>query len=212
MASRQNYCQLLGLNPLKESTYSTDAILKKIAAKRDKWANDSRNKQNDTEQRFKSERLLEMTSDMEKVMSDPILRRKEFLDGQNVLKSRCQKLRMDCVILTDGSYYALPSAADNYLKKLHWDGISKTDVLKQAGIKEGNPPKPANDKILNAYKGLRSVDAYTPMDMLNTLIDNPNLEIGLSRLSEGSSYRQIRDAFDVCDKRVNSVRTASSRP
>ncbi len=206
MASRQNYCQLLGLNPLKESTYSTEAILKKIAAKRDKWANDSRNKQNDTEQRFKSERLLEMTSDMERVMSDPILRRKEFTDGQNVLRSRCQKLRMDCVILTDGSYYALPSAADGYLKKLHWDGVVKADVLKLAGIKEGNPPKPVNDKILNAYKGLRSVDAYTPMEMLNTLIDNPNLEIGLNRLSEGSSYKQIRDAFDICDKRVNSVR------
>ena len=63
--TRQNYCQLLGLNPLKESSYSTDAILKKIETKRGKWANDSRNKQNDTEQRFKSERLVEMTSDME---------------------------------------------------------------------------------------------------------------------------------------------------
>ena len=203
---RQNYCQLLGLNPLKESSYSTEAILKKIETKRGKWANDSRNKQNDTEQRFKSERLVEMTSDMERVMKDPILKRKEFSDAQALLKGKAQKLRMDCIILSDGSYIALPGAADGYTKKLHWEGVVKSDVLKLAGIKEGNPPKPAGDKILNAYKGLRAVDAYTPMDMLNTLIQHPNLEIDLAPLSDGSSYSQIRNAFEICDKRVNSVR------
>ena len=203
---RQNYCQLLGLNPLKESSYSTEAILKKIETKRGKWANDSRNKQNDTEQRFKSERLVEMTSDMERVMKDPILKRKEFSDAQALLKGKAQKLRMDCIILSDGSYIALPGAADGYTKKLHWEGVVKNDVLKLAGIKEGNPPKPAGDKILNAYKGLRAVDAYTPMDMLNTLIQHPNLEIDLAPLSDGSSYSQIRNAFEICDKRVNSVR------
>ena len=203
---RQNYCQLLGLNPLKESSYSTEAILKKIDTKRGKWANDSRNKQNDTEQRFKSERLVEMTSDMERVMKDPILKRKEFSDAQALLKGKAQKLRMDCIILSDGSYIALPGAADGYTKKLHWEGVIKSDVLKLAGIKEGNPPKPAGDKILNAYKGLRAVDAYTPMDMLNTLIQHPNLEIDLAPLSDGSSYSQIRNAFEICDKRVNSVR------
>ena len=203
---RQNYCQLLGLNPLKESTYSTEAILKKIETKRGKWANDSRNKQNDTEQRFKSERLVEMTSDMERVMKDPILKRKEFSDAQSILKGKVQKLRMDCIILSDGTFIALPGSADSYTKKLHWEGVTKSDVLKLAGIKEGSPPKPASDKVLNAYKGLRAVDAYTPIEMLNTLIGHPNLEIDIAPLSDGSSFSQIRNAFEVCDKRVNSVR------
>lgn len=203
---RQNYCQLLGLNPMKEATYSTDAILKKIETKRGKWANDSRNKQNDTEQRFKSERLVEMTSDMERVMKDPILKRKEFSDAQSVLRGKAQKLRMDCIILSDGSYISLPGAADSYTKKLHWEGVTKSDVLKLAGIKEGSPPKPVSDKVLNAYKGLRAVDAYTPIEMLNTLIGHPNLEINADLLTEGSSFTQIRNAFDLCDKRVNSVR------
>ena len=206
MASRQNYCQLLGLNPLKESTYSAEAISKKIATKRDKWANDSRNKQNDTEQRFKAERLVEMAPDMERVMSDPLLRRKEFTDAQAVLKGKVSKLRMDCIILTDGTLIALPGAADAYTKKLHWEGVTKADVLKMAGIKEGAPPKPVDDKILNAYKGLRSVDTYTPVEMLNALIRHPNLEISQDPLSEGSSFSQIRSAFDICEKRVNNVR------
>ncbi len=205
-ANRQNYCQLLGLNPLKEASYSVDAIVKKIETKRDKWANDSRNKQNDTEQRFKSERLVEMTADMERVMRDPILRKNEFSTGITLLKAKVQKLKMDCIILTDGTYLALPGMADSYTKKLHWEGVSKNDVLKLAGIKDGTPPKPASDKVLNAYKGLRAVDAYTPVEMLNVLIRHPNLEISCDPLSDGSSYSQIRNAFDICDKRVNNVR------
>ncbi|MDO5853480.1 MAG: hypothetical protein Q4Q62_05405 [Thermoplasmata archaeon] len=204
--NRQNYCQLLGLNPLKESSYTAESISKKIDTKEAKWANDSRNKQNDTEQRFKAERLVEMCGDMRRVMNDPILRRKEFNDGQNVLKGKVTKLRLDCVILTDGTYFALPGAADAYLKKLHWEGVTKADVLKLAGIRDGQPPKPANDKVLNAYKGLRSVDAYTPSEMLNALISHPNLEISLDPVGDASSPTQIRSAFEVCDKRVNSVR------
>ncbi len=207
MASdRPNYCHLLGLNPLKEASYPVESILKKIATKREKWANDSRNKQNDTEQRFKAERLVEMTSDMERVMKDPILRRNEFEGGKTFLKGRVQKLRLDCIILTDGTYVALPGAADAYLKKLHWEGLTKPDILNLAGIKDGNPPKPASDKVLNAYKGLRAVDSHTPAEMLNALIRHPNLEINVDPLGEGSSFAQIRNAFDVCDKRVNNVR------
>ena len=205
-SNRPNYCQLLGLNPLKESTYTAESILKKIETKRDKWANDSRNKQNDTEQRFKAERLVEATDDMKAVFSDPSRKRAEFTKGQELLKGKVQKLRMDCVILTDGTLMALPGAADAYAKKLHWDGVTKADVLKLAGIRDGTPPKPVSDKVLNAYKGLRAVDAYTPMEMLNALITHPNLEISLDPLSEGSSSSQIRSAFEVCDKRVNSVR------
>ena len=203
---RLNYCQLLGLNPFKEETYTIEAILKKLETKKGKWANDSRNKQNDTEQRFKAERLVESAPDIERVMRDPILRRKEFIEGQTILKGKSQKLRQDCIVLGDGTYLVLPGIAENYAKKLHWEGVTKADVLKQAGVREGNPPKPVSDKVLNAYKGLRAVDAYSPIEMLNTLINHPNLEIQMDPLSEGSSCSQIRNAFDVCDKRVNNVR------
>ena len=79
-----NYCQLLGLNPLKESTYTDEAIQKKIQAKKEKWTNDSRNKQNDPEQRFKSEKLVGMVDDIVRVMGDPMLRKREFLEGKTL--------------------------------------------------------------------------------------------------------------------------------
>ena len=203
---RQNYCQLLGLNPLKEDTYKPEAILKKIATKKEKWANESRNKQNDTEQRFKSEKLVEATDDMVRIMQDPVLRRKEFAEAKEILRGKSQKLRMDCVILSDGTYLAMGGVAESYVKKLRWEGVTKSDVLQLAGIKEGSPPKPVSDKVLNAYKGLRAIDVHTPVEMLNNLITHPNLEIDLDTLSDGSSFSQIRHAFEICDKRVNSVR------
>ena len=100
---RNNYCQLLGLNPLKENSYSVESILKKIETKKGKWANESRNKQNDTDQRFKAERLVNATADMERIMKDSILRHKEFTDAVQELKGKSQRIRQDCVILTDGT-------------------------------------------------------------------------------------------------------------
>ena len=111
---RNNYCQLLGLNPLKENSYSVESILKKIETKKGKWANESRNKQNDTDQRFKAERLVNATADMERIMKDSILRHKEFTDAVQELKGKSQRIRQDCVILTDGTYLVLPGVADPF--------------------------------------------------------------------------------------------------
>ena len=163
-----NYCQLLGLNPLKESTYTDEAIQKKIQAKKEKWTNDSRNKQNDPEQRFKSEKLVGMVDDIVRVMGDPMLRKREFLEGKTILKGKVQKLKSDCIVLSDGSYLVMPGITENYTKKLHWEGVTKADVVKLAEVKEGAPPKPVHDKAFNAFNSLRTVDTYTPIELLNT--------------------------------------------
>lgn len=203
---RENYCRLLGLNPLKESGYSAEDIAKRIDERSVKWSNDSRNKQNDTQQRFRNERLAESVPEIQRTMADPILRKKEFESARAELKGRVQKIRLDCVVLTDGTYIVLGGVADQYTKKLHWDGVTKNDVLKLAGVREQQPPEPVNAKITAAFKGLRNVDCWTPTEMLNVLIQHPNLEIGADPLSDGSSVAQIRTAFEVCESRVNNVR------
>lgn len=204
---RQNYCQILGLNPQKESSYTVEAILKIIETKKNKWINDSINRQNDTEQRFKSHKLVSMTDDMIHVMTDPTLRNKEFSDGVILLKSKVQKLRQECIILSNGISTIPNGVAENYIKKIHWDNIQKTDIIKLAEIGQDTPPQPVSDMILNAYNGLRSVDAYTPSEMLNDIIVNPNLNIDLDPLSDNSPYNSIRSAFEVCSKRVNNIRS-----
>lgn len=204
MTDRQNYCQLLGLNPLKD--YAPEAILKKIEEKRNKWSNDSRNKQNDNDLRFKSERLAEAADDMVRVMSDPALKKKEFDEALKLLKGKCQKIKLDCVILTDGRYVVPSNIVDGFVKKLRWDNVTSSDVAKLAGVETKEPPKAVSAKVENAFKGLKSVDAYTPKEILNRLIEHPNLEISISPLTDASSGKQIRDAFEVCNNRVNSVR------
>ncbi len=202
----ENYCQLLGLDPFGENKYSLDKINEKIDKMEVKWANEFRNKQNDTGQRFKYHKLLDQIPNMRRCMADPVLRRKVFADGKKSLEGKCQKLKMDCVILSDGRYFILPGIADNFVKRLHWDGVNKAQVLKLAGVTDGGIPKIVSEKVLNAFTNLTTVDSYTPVEVLNTLINNPDLEIRCDPLTETSSLAQIRNAFDLCEKRVNSVR------
>ncbi len=207
MASKtDDYCQLLGLNPFNESKYTIEAINKKIDSMEVKWANEFRNKQNDGGMRFKYHKLMDRAPDMRRVMADPLLRKTAFEEGRKNLEGMCQRLRMDCIILSDGTYILQPGSAEPFIKKLRWDGIDKKLVLKLANISDGTVPKPVSEKVLNAFTNIRTVDAYTPSEMLNALINNPDLEIRCEPLSEASSLSQIRNAFELCEKRVNSVR------
>ncbi len=206
MGNRPNFCHLLGLNPQKESTYSNETILKKIDDIGVKWSNESRNKQNDPQMRFKYQKLEGYIDEMKRVLTDPVLKRKEFADAKEELKSKAQKLKMDCVILPDGTHLVFGNAVDAFVKTLHWNGVSSKDVMDLVGLKQGAPKSPVKSNITNTFKEINGVDTYTPVELLNVLITHPNLEINLDTLTDGSSPSQIKKAFEVCEKRVNSVR------
>ena len=205
-SDRENYCRLIGLNPLKESTYTYEAIEKKISAKETKWTKESKDKQNDLDRRFQMGKWLEMIPDMRNVMKDPVLRSKEFDNGRKILKAKASRLNRDSIILHDGSRVLLPGTAENLVKKLQWDTVTKEDLVGLAGIRKTSVPPVVSEKTISAFKALQEVHAFTPMDLLNDLINNADLEININPLDEGSSLTQIRTAFDACEKRVNSVR------
>ena len=205
-SDRENYCRLIGLNPLRESTYDYEAIEKKISSKETKWTKESKDKQNDLDKRFQISKWLDMVPDMKRVMKDPILRSKEFDEGRKILKAKASRLNRDSIVLHDGSRVLLPGTAENLVKKLQWDSITKDDLVNMAGIRKTSVPPIVSDKVISAFKGLQEVHAFTPMDILNDLIKNPDLEININALDEGSSLTSIRSAFDSCEKRVNSVR------
>jgi len=201
-----NICQVLGLNPYDESKYTLDTINTKIEKIETKWKNDSRNKQNDSGQRFKSNKKLGTVPEIRRRMADPVLRKKEFQDGRLELQGRCQILKRDCVIMTDGRLIVLPGQLDGFTKRLHWDGVDKNLVKKLANIADENVPKPVSEKVHNAYVNLEAVDCSTPSEMLNRLISDEKLEIRCDVLSDSSSLSQLRNAFDLCEKRVSNVR------
>ena len=205
-SDRENYCRLIGLNPLKESSYTYDAIDKKITAREGKWAKESKDKQNDLDRRFQISKWLDMAPDMRRVMKDPILRSKEFDEGRKQLKAKASRLGRDSIVLRDGSRVLLPGTAEALVKKLQWEGVGKDDLIGLAGIRRTSVPQVVSDKVMSAFKGLQEVHAFTPMDLLNDLIRNPDLEININPLDEGSALAQIRSSFDSCEKRVNSVR------
>ena len=203
---RDNYCRLIGLNPLKESTYTYDAIEKKITAKETKWKKESKDKQNDLDRRFLIGTWLDMVPDMRRVMKDPLLRSKEFEAGKKILKAKATRLNRDSIVLHDGSRVLLPGTAENFIKKLQWDSVSKDDMVHLAGIKNASTKPVVSERVMSAYKALQDVQSFTPMDVLNDLIKNQDLEININPLDEGSSLTQIRTAFDACEKRVSTVR------
>ncbi len=201
-----NYCQLLGLDPFNEAKYSAESINKKIDSMETKWANEFRNKQNDTGSRFRYHKLVEEVPEIRRCMSDPILKKKEFDEGKKALEGKCQKLKLDCVILSDGKMVILPGILDTFIKRLRWDGVDKKTVLKVTGISDGAVPSLVSTKVSNAFTNLTTVDAYTPSEMLNALINNDDLEIKCDPVTDMSSFAQLRQAFELCEKRVNSVR------
>ena len=205
-SDRENYCRLIGLNPLKENTYTYDAIEKKIAAKENKWTKESKDKQNDLDRRFQIGKWLEAVPDMRRVMKDSVLRSKEFDEGRKILKAKASRLNRDSITLHDGNRVLLPGTAENLAKKLQWDSVGKEDLISLAGIKKTSVSPPVSEKVVSAFKALQEVHTFTPMDLMNDLISNEDLEISINLLDEGSSLTQIRTAFDACEKRVNSVR------
>lgn len=203
---RENYCRLIGLNPNKETTYSLESIKSKIEAKRAKWEKESKDKQNDLDRRFTMSQYLDRVPDMIRIMSDAGLRSKEFEDARKLLKAKASKLNKDSVILHDGTRILLPGTADSLAKKLQWDTVTKDDLISAAKITKTSVTPPVGPKVANAFKGIREVGAYTPMDILNSLIENQSLQINVNPLREGSSLTEIRSAFDVCEKRVGNVK------
>ncbi|MCL2148735.1 MAG: hypothetical protein FWH47_05295, partial [Methanomassiliicoccaceae archaeon] len=130
----------------------------------------------------------------------------EFDEGRKQLKAKASRLGRDSIVLRDGSRVLLPGTAEALVKKLQWEGVGKDDLIGLAGIRRTSVPQVVSDKVMSAFKGLQEVHAFTPMDLLNDLIRNPDLEININPLDEGSALAQIRSSFDSCEKRVNSVR------
>lgn len=205
MQERENYCLLIGLNPNQESTLSPESINTKIQSKEKKWNKEFNDRQNDLDRRFAVNEILHLVPDMKAVMKDPVRRSKEFEAGRKLLKVKASKLHRNCIVLRDGSYSLLPGAAEDLLKKIKWEGLSKDDLVKTAGITSVTVKSPVSVKVVNAYKGIREVGAFTPVEVLNTLIENKDLNINASPLRESSSMLDIRSAFDNCEKRITKI-------
>lgn len=206
MAKIENYCMLLGLNPLKEYSYSPESISVAIDEKERKWTEESRDRQNDVSRRFRSQSYLDIVPEIRRVMDDPKLRENEFEEALKLLTSKASRLRRESVTLHDGTPVRVSGAAESIVKKLRWDGIGTEDLVKLSGVKEYDPSYVASDTVLTAYQALKVVDAFTPSEMLNDLISNEELEIETDELNDGSSPEDVRKTFEQCEKRVNNVR------
>ncbi len=206
MIKKKNFCRMLGLDPFKEDFYDTKLISDIIDSKEKKWNEEGRDRQNDVGRRFRFHKDLDIIPEIRRVMKDDILRKKEFEGARAFLKSRASMLKKDFVILHDGTPVRVPGAAESAVRKLRWEGISVEDLVTLSGVRGHDPEYSASNFVINAYRTLNTVDAFTPVEMLNDLIRNRTLEIELPELKDKSPTDDIRKTFEKCERRVNEVR------
>lgn len=206
MNEKKNFCRMLGLNPFKEDSYNSELISNIINSKEKKWMAEGQDRQNDVGRRFRFHNYLDTIPDIRRVMENEALRKKEFEEARAILRSKASMLKKDFVILHDGTPVRIPGAAESLVKKLRWEGILAEDLIDLSGVREHDPEYSASEYVINAYRALNAVNAFTPVEMLNDLIRNISLEIEFSELNDNSSVEDIRNAFEKCEKRVNSVR------
>ncbi|HKM13909.1 MAG TPA: zinc ribbon domain-containing protein [Candidatus Methanomethylophilaceae archaeon] len=206
MTKKKNFCRMLGLNPFKEDTYDIELISSIINSKERKWKEEGHDRQNDVSRRFRFHEDLDAIPEIKRVMGDETLRKKEFEDGRSLLKSKASMLKKDFVILHDGTPVRIPGAAESLIRKLRWEGVLAEDLVNLSGVREHDSEYSASKFVINAYRALNTVNAFTPVEMLNDLIRNKSLEIELPELNDNSSTEDIRKTFEKCEKRVNGVR------
>jgi hypothetical protein len=201
---KECYCQLLGLNPLRASRYSDEEIEKAIDTAEKEWRKASGD--TDPNVRFKAAKYLEEVPEMRAVMKDPERRRLEFESSRRMLEGKLQAIVKQGVILSDGRIHVFPDAIKNQIAMLRWKNITEADIKAIAGVNVGMPPNPVGSKVLNAYKAMAKLGSHTPAELLNSLIDNPDLKIGCHSLNDASSFALVESTFKACEERVNKVR------
>ena len=204
---RENYCFLIGLNPFKETSYSAAKINEKIDAKAKKWTKDSNDNQSGFSRRFKASQLAQAVPDMHTVMKNPQLRAGEFIEGQKKLRAKASKLRKDAIILHDGRYLLLSGAEDELAKKLKWGDVDGKTLIQASGLNiVAKLPELISKNVKIAFGGMSDLGIDSPTELLNSLIDIPELEIRTNRLNDGCGCDQIRAAFQVVETRLNAIR------
>ncbi|MBP5203838.1 MAG: zinc ribbon domain-containing protein [Candidatus Methanomethylophilaceae archaeon] len=203
---RECYCQLLGLNPLRGSKYSDEAVMAAIDSAEEEWRKSSRT--TDSTVRFKASKYLEEVPEMRATMKDPERRRLEFEAARKLLEGRLQGLKRQGVVLSDGSVHVFPDVITRQLAVLRWKGITESDVKAITGVKNTAPPSPVGSKVQNAYKAMAKVGAYTPAELFNALIDRPDLKIDRHPLNDASGFALAESTLKACEERVNNIKLA----
>lgn len=203
---RESYCLLIGLNPFREDKYSATDITSKIKKKEEAWKKKAEDPQEALKRRFQFSAYAGMVPDMRSTMGSPVLRISEFEAGRKLLKAKASKLRKSAIILHDGSLYLIPGEQDNLAKRIKWDDVTGADILKVSGIVSAKMPRPVPSEIEVAYQKMSDVGLNTPAELLNTLIQMPELEIAINRLDKSCTPDQVRIAFDAVERRLNAIK------
>lgn len=206
MSSDKCYCQILGINPFKESEYDSDRLVSIIEAAIKKWASNK----NNADMNVRTEAILNhrMSSEMMNAMTDAESRRAEFDKGRKELEALLNPLLRKCVITEDGKKHISPRLIADHLGKFRWDGVDTDAAVSILGIEKGSPKPAVDPSVTDALTYLLKVNAKTPMDALNALIHEPAVKVNCHALNDSSTLESVKDALKKCNGRMEFVKPA----
>lgn len=202
---RENYCRLIGLNPYREDRYSPGEINKRIDAAETAWKKEQKSPASSAKKKHLAGTHLAMVADMHSVMSSDVLREEEFAEGRVLLESKASKLNRDVITLHDGSLFLIPGSEDGLAKKLKWNDVDGKTILEASKIKSVPIPKPADDDIVSAFEKLSDLGLYSSAELINTLTENPAIDLNVGRLDAGSRPEEIRGAFGAAERKLSTM-------
>lgn len=189
------YCQLLGINPYKESEYNDQALEKAIEAAKNRW--NAEKNAFDENVRYDADSNLNQLEDIYERMSYPKTRAEEFEKGRELLKSYLQPILNYCVVTEDGKAYAFQTALKGQIARLAWPGITEKDAAEILDLGEGSPPLPIGRKAADEYRKLSDMGYHTPAQVLNYLISKLQIA-NCHPLSDASPAVSVREAITAC--------------
>ena len=203
---RENYCKLLGLNPFKESDESDQHIREQIEKSEAEWKKDLNSPSLTKKQRYLYGEYLKLIPDIRSTLDSPILRREEFEAARDILRRKASKLIGEAIILQGGEIVIPVNISENLAGKLNWKGIDGKTLVQASGLKTVPPPRPISNAVSNAFRMMNDLNVFSPYDLLNRLIDIPDMDLSISKVEPGCPPDTLRTAYDSVNKRINNLK------
>ncbi|MCQ2079807.1 MAG: zinc ribbon domain-containing protein [archaeon] len=200
----ENYCKLLGINPYKE--YNEQAIRTLIAKAEEEWRRDLSTQTTQRRTKYLLGEWLRLLPDIRSVMDSPILREEQFETARKILERKCSKLRREAIILHNGDVVIPPTVAEKMAERLEWKGIDGKTVIRASKLNAVPFPRPINNVVSNAFRMMQDVGAYSPVELINSLIDMPEMDFSINKVDENSSPDDLRLVYDTVNRRLNNMK------
>ena len=199
---KENYCELLGLNPFQN--YSDSQITAAIDNAKAQWEKGLKTATKTTGAYYKTSEYLKMVPVMTEELKNPVMKEKVFEDAKAIVKKKLSGLMRKAVILSDGRIVIPPSAIEDLKGRMSWKVVTNSVIRACLGDVSTNFSLSVNYRTIEAYKRMLDLDTHSPVELLNRVINAKDANLQVRPVDESTSPDGLRQAYgEVCSRMDN---------